>query len=117
MQLLEAARKADRGALVAEVALDLAGHGQRREGGELEAQVGVEALDGLDQAEVADLHDVVERLAAVLELAREEVDEVVIRIDELGADAIALGRVGRVLVATMKGPQLLAGRPRSRSHS
>ena len=70
VQLLQAARKADRGALVSEVPLDLAGDRERRERGELEAEVGVEALDGLDQAEVADLDDVVERLAAVLELAR-----------------------------------------------
>jgi hypothetical protein len=62
------------------------------------------------------LHDIVERLAAILKFTREEVHEVVIGIDELGANEVALGWVLRVLVATMKGPQLLAGRPRLRTH-
>jgi len=56
VQLLQTPRKADGGALVSEVPFDLAGHCQRREGRELVAEVGVESLDGLDEAQVADLH-------------------------------------------------------------
>jgi len=116
MQLLEAAGKTDGGALVAKVALDLSRHRQGRERRELEPEVGVEALDGLDQAEVADLHDVIERLASILKLTGEEVDEVVIRVHKLGADAVALSGVRRLFVATMERPQLFAGRPRLRRH-
>src|SRR5207253_6695476 len=112
VQLLEAPRKTDRGAFVAEVALDLARHRQGGEGRELVSQVGVESLDGLDQAEVADLDDVVQRLAAVLEFPSQEIDEVVVGVDELGADAIALGRVRGFLVEAMERPQLLARYPR-----
>src|SRR6202171_643897 len=109
MELLEAARETDGGALVSEVPLDLAGDSERRESREFESKVGVEALDGLDQSEVADLHYVVERLAAVLELAGEEVDEVVIGIDELLTDALFLGGIGRLPVTAMERPQLPAG--------
>ena len=91
MQLLEPAWKANRGALVAKMALDLAGDRQRCEGRELVAQVRVESLDRFDETEVPDLHDVVQRLAAVLELARQKVDEIVVGADELLADAITLG--------------------------
>src|SRR3981189_2287026 len=111
MKLLEAAREADGGSLVSEVPLDLAGDGERRESREFESKVGVEALDGLDQSEVADLHYVVERLPAVLELAREEVDEVVIGVDELLTNALFLGGIGRFPVTAMERPQLLAGDP------
>src|SRR5439155_13314614 len=99
--LLQPPRESDGGALVAEVPLDLARNRQGGERCELVAQVGVESLDRLDQAEVADLDDVVQRFAAVLELPCEEVDEVVIGVDELGADAVALGLVCAFLVAAM----------------
>src|ERR1700687_700364 len=46
MEFLEAPRKADGGALVAEVPFDLSGDGERREGCEFESKVRVEALDG-----------------------------------------------------------------------
>ncbi len=117
MELLEAARKADRRSLVPEVTLDLARHCQSREGRELKPEVGVEALDGFDETEVADLHDVVQGLAAVLELSGEEVHEIVIRIDELLADAFLLGRVGGLPVTAMERPQLLAGNPLLCSHA
>src|SRR5438067_7170251 len=116
MQLLKAPREADGCALVAEVALDLSRHGQRRKGRELVSQVRIESLDRLDQAEIADLHDVVEWLTAVLKLAGQEVDEVVVRVHELRADAIALRGVGGFLVATMQCPQLIAGDPRRGGH-
>ncbi len=112
MQLLQAPRKPDRGSFVPEVALDLARDGERRKGRELIAEVGVEALDRLDQAEVPDLDDVVERLSAVGELAREKVDEVVVAVDQLRANPVPLFRVGDLLVAAMERPQLVARHPR-----
>ena len=48
---------------------------------------GVEALDGVDEPEEADLLDVLERLAAVGEAPGDEVDEVGVQLDELLADA------------------------------
>src|SRR5438105_9897149 len=117
MELLQAPWKADGRAFVAEVSLDLARDGQRREGGELIAEVGVEALDRLDQPEVADLDDVVERLSAVLKLAREEVHEIAVRVHQPGADAVALSRILAVAVTPVERPQLLAGQPPSVAHS
>src|SRR5205814_3566455 len=55
VELLEPAWKTNRRALVSEVTLDLPGDGQRGEGRELVPQIWVEALDRLDQPEVADL--------------------------------------------------------------
>src|ERR1700674_4767186 len=114
MQLLQPPREADGGAFLPEVALDLAGNSQGGERGEFETQVGVEALDGLDQAQVPDLDDVVERLAAILELACEEINEVVIAVDQLLAQPISLGGVFAVPITAMERPQLLAGNPRLR---
>jgi hypothetical protein len=45
---------------VAEVALDLAMDGRHRVGRERDPAVGVEAVDGLHEAEARDLEDVVE---------------------------------------------------------
>src|SRR5207245_5257126 len=115
VQLLKSAREADRRPLVAEVPLDLPRHSQRREGRELVAEVRIESFDRLDQAEIPDLHDVVEGLAAVLKLAGQKVDEVVVGLNELRPDAIALGRIGGFLVATMERPQLGARNPRRSS--
>ena len=112
MQLLEPSGKTDRRPLVAEVALDLAGDGQSGEGGELVAEVGVEALDGLDQAEIPDLHDVVERLPTVLKLPGQEIHKVVVGVDQLCANAIPLNGVGGFLVPAVERTQLLAGQPR-----
>jgi hypothetical protein len=47
------------------VALDLARDVRGGEGGELDAALDVEAVDGLDEADGADLHEIVEGLAAV----------------------------------------------------
>jgi ArsR family transcriptional regulator, arsenate/arsenite/antimonite-responsive transcriptional repressor len=53
--LLQFARHADRPALVAEVPLDLTEDDGDREGGERRSAVGVEAVDGVDQADRGDL--------------------------------------------------------------
>ena len=114
MQLLQAARETDRRPLVAEVPFDLPGHRQRREGRELVAEVRIESLDRLDQAEIPDLHDVVEGLAAVLKLAGQKVDEVVVGVNEPRPNAIALRRICGFFVATMERAQLVARNPRRR---
>jgi hypothetical protein len=66
-RFLEPARDLDRPALVPEVALDFANDRGRGEGRKLQAALRLEALDGCEQADVADLDDVLERLAAVAE--------------------------------------------------
>ena len=63
--LLEVARHVQRPALVPEVALELAEDGGRGIARELRAAPGLEAVDGLDQAEARDLQQVVERLVGV----------------------------------------------------
>ena len=83
VQLLDVARDADRPAAVAEVALDLAHDVRGGEGGELDAAVDVEAVDGLDEADRADLHEVVERLAAVGVAAGDVPDQGHHPLDEL----------------------------------
>src|SRR5205823_5128388 len=60
--------------------------------------------------------DVVQGLTAVLELAGQEVHEVVIGVDEPGADAVPLGGVCRLFVSAMERPQLLARKTRGTSH-
>ena len=65
LQLLQAARDAHGPRLVAEVALDLAEHRRRRVGGEAHLAREVEAVDRLHDPDAGDLHEVVERLAAV----------------------------------------------------
>ena len=65
LQLLQAARDAHGPRLVAEVALDLAQHRRRRVGGEAHLAREVEAVDRLHDPDAGDLHEVVERLAAV----------------------------------------------------
>ena len=75
-KLLQTAGHAHAPALVPEVALDLAHDGGRGKSRELKATIGVKAVDGLDQAYGCHLHEVVKRLAAVLELARQEADQV-----------------------------------------
>ena len=60
MQLLHPAGHAHRPPAVAEVALELADDGGRRERRELEAAIGFEALDRLEQADERDLAQIVE---------------------------------------------------------
>ena len=83
VELLEAARHAHRPALVAEVALDLADDVGRRVGGELDAAAQVEAVDGLDEPDGADLDEVVEVLAARGVAARERAHQRQVHGDEL----------------------------------
>jgi len=116
VQLLQPSWEADGRPFVAEVALDLAGDGQRGEGCELVPKVRIEPFDRLDQPEIPDLHDVVQRLAAVLKLPRQEVDEVAVGVNELRANAIAFCGIGRLFVATVERAQLLAGRSLLGSH-
>jgi hypothetical protein len=66
-RFLEPAWHLDRPALVAEVTLDFANDGGRGEGRKLQAALRLEALDCREQANVADLDDVLERLAPVAE--------------------------------------------------
>src|SRR6202035_3310613 len=84
--LLETTGHADGPGAVAEVALDLADDRRGREGAELVLQRRVEPLDGLDQAEEADLLDVLLGLTAIDEAPREVVDQVGVELDEAVAD-------------------------------
>ena len=84
-ELLQAAGHANAPALVPKVALDLAHDGGRGERGELQAARRVEAVDGLEQAQIADLHEVVDGLPAVLEFVGDEAHQVEVGHDELFA--------------------------------
>ena len=64
---MQPARYVDGADVVAEVPLDLADDGGHREGRELHAAVRVEAVDGVDQPDGADLDDVLHRLVAAAE--------------------------------------------------
>ena len=52
--------------------------------------------------------DVFERLASIGELARQEVDEIVVGVDQLRSDSLLLSCVLRLRIAAMECPQLLA---------
>jgi hypothetical protein len=68
VQLVQAARRADGRAVVAQVPLDLALDGRPRVGGEVDAPPGIEPVDCLDQPDRPDLLEVVDvdALARVL---------------------------------------------------
>ena len=83
VELLEPARDAHGPALVAKVALDLADDVRRRVGGQLDAALDVEAVDRLDQADAADLDEIVELLAAVGVAPRQRADEREVLLDQL----------------------------------
>src|SRR5947207_8776423 len=83
VQLLQAARNAHRPALVAEVPFDLADDVRRGVRRQLDAAVEVEAVDRLDQADGADLDEILELLAAVRITARERADEGHVLLDQL----------------------------------
>src|SRR5207248_3043911 len=75
VQLLQSAGHANRPALVAEMTLDLADDVRSRVGGQLDAAVEVEPVDRLDQADRADLDEIVELLAPVRVPPRQRADE------------------------------------------
>ena len=97
IEFLQAARHLDRPAFVAKVALDLADDRRRRVGRELDAALEVEAIDRLEQADRSDLHEIVERLAAVGELHGEKAHEVQVQRRRVrrAAARIRVGRSGR----------------------
>ena len=64
-------------------------------GGELKSSARLEAVDGLDEADGADLHEVLEGLSPVVELGRQEAHQVEVVHDELAA---------RLLVALLLEP-------------
>ena len=100
-QLLEPPRHPDRPALVAEVALDLA---DDRRGGvrrELDAALGVEPVDGLEQADRADLDQVLERLATVAEPAGAVLHQRQVQVDQPLAGRVA-GRLRCGVLAQLR---------------
>ena len=114
VELLEAARDAHGPALVAEVALDLADDVRGRVGGQLDAAVDVEAVDRLDQADAADLDEIVELLAAVGVAPRQRADEREVLLDQL----LARGEVAVLVVAAQQrlvGPRVTSSTPPARS--
>ena len=85
VQLLELARDAHSPRAVAEVALDLAGDVRRGERRQPQAAVEVEAVDRIDEADRADLDQVVERLAAAGVADRDAAHEGQQALDQFGA--------------------------------
>src|SRR5262249_60839085 len=118
MQLLHAPGQAHRPPAVAEVAFQLAQDGRGRERRELEPAAGIEPLDGLEQADQRDLHEVVARLAAVREAGGEEVRERSVVPDELVAQTAvagaAVGSEARVDACAAPNALVPASHPTSR---
>ena len=83
VQLLQVARHVHRPPVVAEVPADLAADVRLGEGPQLDAAREVEAVDRLQQADAADLHEVVQRLAAVGVAARDAAHERQHPLDQL----------------------------------
>lgn len=76
--------------------LDLAQDGGRGKRGELESALRVKAVDCLEQAQIANLHQVVERLAAILKFVGKEPYQVHMGHDEL----LASIRITGLLITT-----------------
>ncbi len=87
------------------MALDLADDVRRRVGRQLDAAVDVEAIDRLDQADAADLDEIVELLAAVGIAPGERADEGQVLLDQL----LPGGEIALLVVAAK---QRLVGRAR-----
>src|SRR2546428_13947451 len=105
MQLLHPAGHAYRPSLVAEMPLQLSDDRGRRVGRELEATLGVETVDGLEQAHRRHLHEVVEWLPAVHEASSEVLGEAQVGLYEMvaqlgvaGATELLEGPAQRVAV-------------------
>jgi hypothetical protein len=90
-RFLQPPRHLDRPALVAKIALDLADNGGRRKGREFQPTLRLEALDCLEQPDIADLDDVFQRFTAVGELPRQKDDQVVEQLDQLLPDLWVFG--------------------------
>ena len=75
---------------VAEIPLDLSENRRRRVGGKLQAAVGIEAINGLQQSDRADLHQVGHWLVATAEPAGEVLHERHVHLDELVSQHLAL---------------------------
>lgn len=76
--------------------LNLAQDGRRGKRRELESALGVKAVDSLEQTQIADLHEVVERLAAVLKFVGKKPYQVHMGHDEL----LTCVRITGLFVAT-----------------
>src|SRR6185437_15873065 len=83
VQLLQAAWHAHRPALVAEVPLDLADDVRRRIRRQLDTALEIEPIDRLDQADRADLDEILQLLAAIRVPARERAHERHVLLDQL----------------------------------
>jgi hypothetical protein len=81
--------------LVAEVPLDLTAHARLGVGRQPVAERGIEVVDGLEQAYVADLHQVLRGLGAVTVPADAGPDQPGVAVDEYLADDVALRSVRR----------------------
>ncbi len=84
---------------VAEVALQLAEDRRRGEGGEGDAALGIEAVDGVEQAQVGDLEQVVEGLARAAVAQRQALGESHVAANQLFAH-------GGIVVAGKAVPEL-----------
>src|SRR2546430_5343335 len=96
VELLDAPRNVDRPGLVAEVALDLTEDRRHRVRGQLDAAVRVEAVDRVDEADRADLDEVVEHLAAADVAKGERPDERHQILDQLIPRSLVALRLVRV---------------------
>ena len=96
VELLDAPRNVDRPGLVAEVALDLTEDRRHRVRGQLDAAVRVEAVDRVDEADRADLDEVVEHLAAADVAKGERADERHQILDQLIPRSLVALRLVRV---------------------
>src|SRR5262245_5043289 len=81
-QVRQASRDADARRAVAQVPLDLARDGRGGEALKLASALRVEAVDGLDEPDAADLDEVLEALTAVRVAARERTDEGQLELDQ-----------------------------------
>jgi len=94
-RLLQPARHLHRPALVPEIPLDLPHDGGRGERRKLQAPLRLEALDRLQQSDIADLDDILQRLAPVAEFLGQEDHQIVEQLDKLLADL----RILRLLIS------------------
>lgn len=97
-QLVQPARYVHGADVVPEVPLDLAHDGRHGEGRELHAPVRVEAVDGVDQADGADLDHVLHGLVAGAEAGGGVAHEREVRLDQRAPHAVVLRSAGRELL-------------------